>query len=364
MPRRPGAVPRAERRRHRARRAHDTTLLDATNTGSGPRPLPVDPTLRKPYDQAATASLPTRDVPTGAVGVAPGGSGQAPLAHPGARDPRPTGPVRTTGGRPAGPPIVRSDRDRTPTGSAPISRRPNRKFEHRRTPSLIVVGGLLLVATIVSAILWNTLGTDSDGDEFPTPTTAALGVPTDAAPVPDPSADGTDPSSATAAAPDPGVTSGSSGLAAAGLAGARTWDSHAADPAENDDQIALVTDGDPGTSWSTLCYADDRLDGEAVGVALTLPTASQGTLEVEIDAEFWTVEVYGSLAPGMPATLDAWGERVASESGGTNGVVSLEMMASTLHVLVVFREVGPSNACTDAYPFSGGIAEVRFDALA
>lgn len=353
-------------------RAQDTTLLDVTATGSGPRPLPIDPTLRKPYDQAATTSLPTRDAPTGAVGVTPGAA-QAPAAS-GARDPRVTGPVRTTGGRPAGPPIVRSDRDRTPTGSAPISRRPNRKFEHRRTPSLIVVGGLLLIATIVSAILWNTLGTDSDGDEFPTPTSAALpGLPTDAAPVTSP-ANPADPTASTSGlaeqasappvVPDEGVTLGSGGLTAAGLAGARTWDSHTDDPSENDDQVNLITDGDPGTSWSTLCYADDSLDGEAVGVALTLPAASQGTLEVEIDADFWTVEVYGSLSTGMPATIDAWGERVASESGVATGVVSLEMMSPTLHVLVVFREVGPSNACTDAYPFSGGIAEVRFDALA
>jgi hypothetical protein len=143
----------------------------------------------------------------------------------------------------------------------------------------------------------------------------------------------------------------------------RTWDAHTDDPTENDDQVALVTDGDPTTAWSTLCYEDDAMGGDAVGLGLTLPAPSQGTLEVDIDADFWTVEVYGSLSPGMPATLDAWGERVASQSGEDARTMSLEMMASTLHVLVVFREVGPSNACTDAFPFSGGIAEVRFDAL-
>ena len=102
-------------------RPADPTWSDATASGSAPRPLPIDPTLRKPYDQAVTHSMATRD--------------PSPIDAPvERRSSSPVQPIRVTqaaarpGGRPAGPPVVRSDRDRTPTGSAPVSRRPNCRY--------------------------------------------------------------------------------------------------------------------------------------------------------------------------------------------------------------------------------------------
>ncbi len=348
-------------------RASDPTLADVTVTATAPRPQPIDPTLRKPYDQAATAPLPTRDQfaprepAREPAAVRDTGSQRTLPADPPRRAaPQPVRPAavppRQAGGRPAGPPVLSSDR--TPTGSARIERRPNRRFEHRRGPSLIVVGGLLLVATIVSAILWNTLSTDSDGGEFPTPTAPIDG--TGASVAADGASSAVTPASVASEAPVPSAARG--GLAGAGLVGARTYDTDAADPDENDDDVDLATDGDPTTSWSTLCYDDAELAGQAVGLGLTLDVARQGTLSVDVASSNWRVEVYGTVG-SMPAALAGWGERIASDSGDQPRTLTIPVTSAAQQLLVVFREVGPSAACTEAYPFSGAIAEVRFDSL-
>ncbi|MFN8021213.1 MAG: protein kinase [Acidimicrobiales bacterium] len=350
-----------------AAKANDPTLPDATVTATAPRPQPIDPTLRKPYDQAATSPMPTRepfarDTPALRDPIRDTGSQRALAGDPARRTgPQPVRPApvppRATGGRPAGPPVLSSDR--TPTGSAQIQRRPNRRFEHRRGPSLIVVGGLLLVATIVSAILWNTLGTDSDGDEFPTPTTAA---PVDGAPASTATGAAADVTSAEVASEAVGPTTPVAGIAGAGLVGVRTYDTNADDPGENDDDVDLATDGDPATAWSTLCYDDPELAGQAVGLGLTLDIARQGTLTIDVASRSWRIEIYTTVGP-MPGTLAGWGERIASESGDEPGPVTVPITSAAQQLLVAFREVGPSASCTEAYPFSGAIAEVRFDAL-
>ncbi len=346
-----------------AARATDATLPDITASTSAPRPASIDPTLRKPYDQAGTHPMPARDplLPSGdrggATGATPVGrderrsTGQVPVTP--ARGSAP----RTTGGRPAGPP-VRADRDRTPTGSAPISRRPNRKFEHRRGPSLIVVGGLLLVATIVSAILWNTIGADSDGGEFPIPTPATID-PASGAAAPDGTLVAAD---VAGAAPLPESTS--SNPADAADLSVRTYDLDPVDPQENDDLVGLAIDGDLATSWSTTCYESSRLGAGPVGIAITLPTPTAGRLAVDVASESWSILVYTTLSNEMPASLTEWGESVASQSDDAPEHFEVPLTGQAKHIAVLFTEVGPSRACTPGLPHSGAIAEVQFTASA
>ncbi len=342
-------------------------MRDVTASASAPRPLPIDPTLRKPYDQAVTHPMPARDPLASPITEAmAAGAATATMRE----ERRPSGPVpvtstRTTGGRPAGPP-VRADRDRTPTGSAPISRRPNRRFEHRRGPSLIVVGGLLLIATIVSAILWNTIGADSDGGDFPTPASI-------------------DPASAGAVAPDgatatsAGVTGVAGGADAAGPAsspdqavpastamflGVRSYDLDPGDPTENDDLVSLVVDSDSATSWSTKCYDSSELGGDPVGIGITLQTPASGVLTVEIASESWAIRVYASLAADMPSTFAAWGEPIGTQAGDAPDRFEVPLTGQATHIAVVFTEVGPSRSCTADFPYSGAIAEVQFAPLA
>ena len=344
-----------------ASRANDPTLADITSSETAPRPLPIDPTLRKPYDQAVTHPMPARDplLPSTSNAATGGGAtvprderrptGQVPTSAPRST----AGATRTSGGRPAGPP-VRADRDRTPTGSAPISRRPNRKFEHRRGPSLIVVGGLLLVATIVSAILWNTIGADSDGGKFPTPTSI------------DPAATGTLVADVAVTAPtevaDAGPLPGPA--ATSGFSSVRTYDLDPADPEENDDLVGLVVDGDVATSWTTKCYDGSGLGSGPVGIGVTLQAPAAGRLAIDIASESWAIQVYTSLSADMPSSLEAWGEPIGSQTDDTPDHYEVQLTGQAKHIAVVFTEVGPSRGCTAEFPFSGAIAEVQFSPLA
>ena len=384
-----------------ASRAHETALLDTTASGSAPRPTPIDPTLRKPYDQAATHPMPTHDPPVpepgrrpaaggsnGAAGAAaaaggPGGpSARAAGTGPRTGPPpaRPPAPVRT-GGRPAGAPVVRADRDRTPTGSAPVVRRPNRRYEHRRGPSLIVVGSLLLVALVVGLVLWNTIGTDTGGDEFPDPT----GIPDGASGAPAPGA--TTPEVASAA--PPGATtvtiageqpSGDSPAAAESddtddrgvnaIMILTAFDPDGGDGGDGGDgsdgaateRVALATDGRADTTWTTGCHEDPDLGGRTVGLAATMLATAPGLLSVDLVASSWAIEIYASVAPLPPATLAEWGEPIGRQTGTAPITYELQVTGPAKQVLVVIRQAGPNATCGTDKPYAGEIAELHFAA--
>src|SRR4029079_10031529 len=76
-------------------------------------------------------------------------------------------PVSRTG-KPVGP----AQRvDRTPTSTTRPRLQPNRTFEQRRGPSLILVSGLLLAALVLGGFMWVTLRTDSPDTSFDPPLT-------------------------------------------------------------------------------------------------------------------------------------------------------------------------------------------------
>jgi eukaryotic-like serine/threonine-protein kinase len=297
------------------------------------RPTLIDPTLRKPFDQAATHPMsnhqPVRPVPM-----------QVGNYHPVAPNNTERAPGRTAS---------RPDRDRTPTGSAAVQRRPNRKFEQRRGPSLIVVGGLLLTATVVSAILWNSLGTTSD-EPFPEPGSATTVAPTE-------------PSVASAAPPivpsgsalPPGQTS---------IAAIAAYDPDGDDGQENNGDAALAIDGDVNTGWSTDCYSSQFLGGKTgVGLVTTLAIPSAGQLTVDIAGGPWQLEIRATTGVGIPATFAEWGEPIASDNSAEPEVYTLQVTSPATHLLVMLRELGPSSACSDQNPYRGTIAEVQFDPL-
>jgi len=343
-------------------RPADPTWSDATASGSAPRPLPIDPTLRKPYDQAVTHSMATRD--------------PSPIDAPVERRSSPVQPIRSTqvaarpGGRPAGPPMVRSDRDRTPTGSAPVSRRPNRRYEHRRGPSLIVVGSLLLVAMIISVILWSTIGADTGGDDFPLPTdpagasaggTDATGSGADVVEVASAPPPGTD--LAAASAGSSGLTSdidGARGVEA--IMTVRSYDPESDDPSENDDLVPLANDGRLDTAWSTRCYPAADLGGRPIGIGATVLATAPGLLTVDIASESWSIEIYTTAAEQMPAALAEWGERAGQQSGQGPATYELQVTTPAKHLLVVFREAGPNRACSAGLAHAGEIAELHYAA--
>jgi hypothetical protein len=125
-----------------------------------------------------------------------------------------------------------------------------------------------------------------------------------------------------------------------------------------------VIDDDPTTSWSTKCYDNSELGGRPVGVGITLQTPAAGRLMVDISSTSWSIRVYSSLSDGMPASFDAWGEPLGSNSGDDPGRYEVQMTGLATHIAVVFTEAGPSGSCTAAFPYSGAIAEIQFAPLA
>src|SRR4051812_7615462 len=191
---------------------------------------------RRPMDRFATGSelrvaltrIATRaDEPNAAATPPEGAATRRPTSeHPVV----PGEPLETIGGY---KPVSRSGRpvgpaqraDRTPTSTTRPRLQPNRTFEQRRGPSLILVSGLLLAAVILGAFMWMTLRTNSPDSSFDPPSTV-LPVTT------------TLPSAA------PGST----------IVKVTTYDPEGDDGQENDNLAAFAIDANPATVWSTLCY--------------------------------------------------------------------------------------------------------------
>ncbi len=312
-----------------------------------------DPTFTSQFERPRTDRTPTNQqrgpsgTPTGTPGVVgPLVGSPVHATGRGGDTPRGTlaGGVRPTHapGRPAGVPVVRSDRERTPAGQSRVQPRPARQYEQRRSPSLLVVGGLLSLAVVVSAVLWSTLGSD-DGNDEPFELTS------------------TSPAAVTSA---PVTTLGQLGDASATIAAIGAFDPDG-DATENDDLTPLVVDGDPSTAWSTVCYSSKYLGGKAgVGLVIGLTGAARGTLVVQLANGPWNLDVFASDAEVAPSTVAAWGARIASDSGTEAATLTFPVTTPARHYLVLFHEVGPGATCSTDNPYQGGIAEIRFEATA
>jgi len=317
-------------------RAHDPTLGDRTPAGgrSGDRtPVEATPVPRgvPPIPRSAPAD-PARLPATRTV--------RAPAVRSADRTPPRVGGYQgvPTPGRPVGA-AVRAERDRTPTGAAQVQHRPNREFEARRTTSLVVVGALLFVALLVAAVLWGTMDRDQPEDFAPDPVTGGSATET--------------PADATAPAGAP-----------AGIAAVAAFDPDG-DGTENDDQAARLLDGDPASSWTTVCYSSQFLGGKrGVGVVASLGAAASGTLTIGVASAPWQLSVYAGAGEAPPTTFEGWGDPIASNAASAPETVTVPVTGDAQHLLVVLRELGPSPTCSADNPFRGAISGIAFEAQA
>ena len=254
------ALARLEPRSHRPRPAASDVAL---------RPRRADPRLlaRRPMDRFATGAevrvaltrVATRvDDPTASSTPSPSPAG-APARRPTGQNPvggRPAArrrrriPTRASQ-RPAGRAAARRA-DRTPTSTTRPRQQPNRTFEQRRGPSLILVGWPARGGPRPRWLLWATLHDNTADGGFSAPSTVVPTSSTDragrrAASTIDKRHDATTPRATTAR---------------------RTtiWS-------------ALTIDGNPATVWSTLCYGSRTLGGKGgVGVVADLGTAAIGNV--------------------------------------------------------------------------------------
>ncbi len=268
----------------------------------------------------------------------------------------PTATVATTQPQVPGPPRRvgvrgrnaedRSLGDRTPSPRDVIRARPARGLHQRWTPSIVVVGGLLIVAAVVGAILWIMLGTD--GDDTGPPASTVLPADTSGVAI--------DETAGSAAAPAP-VPIEITRIAA--------WDPDGSNGSENDAQAPLsLADGSRATSWSTECYSSQYMGGKSgVGLIVTLSAASAGLLSVEAVNAPYALQVFASTDATPPTLLAGWGEPIADKAfAGVPGVVDTSVPTPASHLLVWLTELGPDDGCSTANPYRGRLAEITFTA--
>jgi hypothetical protein len=263
---------------------------------------------------------------------------------PVAPSPGPAGPlVRTRPGAPhipgeATPPLpVGPERpgDHTPDAGPRLRGSPARGLQSRTGPSLVIVCGLLLVALVVALVLWATIGPAGDGHSQ-----GGQGAPTTAA-------------QATRRSTPPPARLEITSITAYDPQG---------DGEENDDLAgAAAADNDSATNWRTLCYADRYMGKEGVGLAVTLSRPGTGTLSFDVGNAPYTIDVFGSSAKAMPATIADWGEQIGDRAFAEQpGTVVVKTPSAVRHLLILFREIGPDRGCTSANPYRGTLGNVRF----
>ncbi len=306
-----GAEVRAELQRIAAQPRNDTDhSMD----------IPVQP-APTPRVTGNTPTVPSGPTPTGSPRMPPpqrtGTTGSQPAVK---------------GGRPAGSP---TRADRTPPSPVRPRQQPNRKYEQRTGPSMVLIGVLLAMAFVVGLVLWVTMGTDGGSPSGDVGTTAAGGQP------------GTEPSTA---AP---ITGGS-------ILSVRSFDPEGDDGTENEAQVGLAIDGNPATAWSTVCYGDRYLGGKrGVGLIADLGADRTGTFTIDLGSAPFQLRVYTATDGAVPSNFDSWGSPVKSANGTETTTLSVSIAQPARYVLVSFVELGTNNDCTKN-PFRGSIRELTF----
>jgi hypothetical protein len=209
--------------------------------------------------------------------------------------------------------------------------RPNRKLQQRWTPSLLVIGGLLLAALVAGGALWVGLRRDTSGSSTTTaaPRTTAANLDTTVA------------------------GGGGTNMSVQSLS---TFDPRG-DQEENDERLGRATDGDTGTAWLTECYQNQYFGSkQGVGVVVKLNHAAHGHLAVTMASAPWNLDVY--VADDVPGDLAGWGERVDQAASQTKLDVTFDLDEDGRYVLLMLREAARDSGCSSTNPFRSGLAEV------
>jgi serine/threonine-protein kinase len=242
---------------------------------------------------------------------------------------------------PPQPPHPRDDppRDQTPTAGPKLRGRPAKDMQTRFAPSFVMICLLLAVGLVVSLILWATIRPD-DGDGAPPSTVIPTQAPTTVPPTP--------PSGALQIAAitsfDP-VSSGGNGQ-------------------ENEDAVRnALADGDPATNWTTECYSNQYMGKNGAGLVITLPTAVAGTLRFDVGHAPYQVDVFVTADDAIPASVAAWGQRIAHSVDARPGHVEVPVQTPAKHALILVLEPGlAATACGQDKPHQGMIGEIAFTA--
>jgi len=213
-------------------------------------------------------------------------------------------------------------REKTPRGtprareSLPTSQRTNMW----RTYAL--VGGLLIAALVMSVMLWRGIQAPSNG------------VSTDA---------------------------GEPVYAPVTLVGLRSFDPLGDDLQENESMLGALTDNNPVTGWTTVCYGNRYFGSKGgVGVIAELSGVGIGTLSATFANAPWSAELYVADGARPPTSLEAWGSRVGDNFSRTPGAVEFPMRSPGKWVLLFLREAGRHPTCSNNNPFKADLSSLSF----
>ncbi len=230
-------------------------------------------------------------------------------------------------GRPAGP---AHRGDRTPTSTTRPRQHPNRTFEGRHGPSLILVGGLLAAALVLGGVLWTTLHDSSPDSGFAAPPTV---LPTSSTAAPAPSSK---------------------------IVKVTTYDPDGTDGQENDNLVSFAIDGNPATLWSTVCYGSRTLGGkQGVGIVADLGTSTMGTFTVSIASAPYQIQILTAPDGAIPTQISDWGPPLKRATGADPEAITVSISKPSRYVLVLFKQLAKTPECTKN-PYRGDISEMSF----
>ena len=218
---------------------------------------------------------------------------------------------------------VRSRVEETPRG-IPRSARSLPSGQRTKTGrSYLPIAVLLLAALVVGALLWNGLR------DSPSTTVSVDGTNVEVGPV--------------------------------SVTGIRSFDPNGDDGVENEQMIPALTDNNPATTWSTVCYADKFFGSKGgVGIVVSLSGLGVGQLQANFANAPYSAEVFSFAGDQSPGSFDGWGTRVADAYGSVPGIATFDVRTPGTHLLLVLREVGPSAMCSNNNPYKGVLSSLSF----
>ncbi len=133
------------------------------------------------------------------------------------------------------------------------------------------------------------------------------------------------------------------------------------DGVENPTSLAALTDGDPTTAWTTVCYESRYLypkSGIGLVLGLSGPVAGQ-RLAVQWPRGPWRASIYTGTSPG--ASREDWGDPVDQHGSDDPGAATFSLGDSDgRYVLVWLTQLAPSDACS-TNPYQGAVGELAIE---
>jgi hypothetical protein len=145
------------------------------------------------------------------------------------------------------------------------------------------------------------------------------------------------------------------------VVGVRSYDPNGDDGQENEAMIPNLTDNNPATSWTTVCYGNQYFGSKGgVGVIVQLSGIGIGSLAATFGTAPWNAEIFVSTSEAIPTTLDGWGVRVANSNGSAPGAATFDIATPGRNVLLFMREAGKSTSCSNSNPYKGMLSDLSF----